>query len=482
MTRTSESQQSSEELLAASNDMEPVAGVVEVDIPIDTLWECFTQANLWPRWNPCFFWGYNRDLILGKQLIWAFQPIRWWYLYKMPAIAKIVEVEPQKKVTWEVTALPGFYARHTYHMEDLGNGKSRFGSWEKATGWSFRLMKWFWIPHFVFVKDRSLEGAEALEKIYQQQGAITSETIPRKNYVAFLLSLLLIIALFAGGIFGGWFYTSYVHQTAISLAPGVDAVLDGGGNSLVIQGDQGALLVDTKFFPGSKTLKKWIDNHVDVPVTQIVDTHFHYDHTQGNILYPDAQIIAHQNVPKLMQLRDSSWWSENPTGIPTKDNLISQKKTLTVGKHKVVLTHPGVAHTEGDLVVYLPQENIVATGDLLFHTYYPFFDLGQGGVSIPDMIKAIRKLAQEYPDANFMPGHGSMAQAEDLTHYADYLDFLYQSVQDAYKKGLSEEETVKQIDLSSWNLSILPSFHEGKLLWATANNNIRWVYQMLSQQ
>ncbi len=171
---------SKEELLAESNDMAPVEGTVEVQIPVATLWESFTQANLWPRWNKCFFWAHNRNLILGQQLIWCFQPIRWWYLYKMPAIAKIVEVEERYKVTWEVTALPGFYARHTYHMEDLGGGRTRFGSWEKARGWSFRLMKWFWVPHFVFVKDRSLEGARFLEEVYRRTGQINERTLNTK--------------------------------------------------------------------------------------------------------------------------------------------------------------------------------------------------------------------------------------------------------------------------------------------------------------
>jgi hypothetical protein len=52
--------------------------------------------------------------------VWAFQPIKPWYLYKLWSIAKIVELEPLSKVTWEVAAFPGMYARHTYHMEDLG--------------------------------------------------------------------------------------------------------------------------------------------------------------------------------------------------------------------------------------------------------------------------------------------------------------------------------------------------------------------------
>ena len=93
------------------------------------------------------------------------EPIRKRYLYKMPAIAKIVEVEPQRKVTWEVTAFPGMYARHTYHMEDLGNGRTRFGSWEQGMGPGFNKLAGCWIPHFTFVKDRSLDGVRYLEKI-----------------------------------------------------------------------------------------------------------------------------------------------------------------------------------------------------------------------------------------------------------------------------------------------------------------------------
>ncbi len=165
------------EALDASNDMAPVQGTVDVAVPVDVLWECFLQANWWPKWNRCFFWVRNEDLIVGHKLIWAFEPVRKWLLYKMPATATIVEREERHKVTWEVTALPGFYARHTYSMEDLGNGLTRFGSWEKATGRGFRLTRWFWLCHFTFVKDRSLEGALLLEEVYRRKGHITGLTL-----------------------------------------------------------------------------------------------------------------------------------------------------------------------------------------------------------------------------------------------------------------------------------------------------------------
>ena len=87
------------ERLARSQDMAPVTGTVDVAIPVSLLWQTFTNARKWPKWNKCFFWVHNRDLIQDRKLIWIFQPVRWWMLYKMPAMAKIVEVEKEKDVS-----------------------------------------------------------------------------------------------------------------------------------------------------------------------------------------------------------------------------------------------------------------------------------------------------------------------------------------------------------------------------------------------
>ena len=127
------------------------------------------------------FWVHNSDLQPGQELIWVFEPIRRWYLYKLPARARIVELESQHKVTWEVTFIPGFYARHTYSMEDLGAGRTRFGSWEKAMGPIFRLLRVFWLAHFVFVKERSLLGAQTLETIYREKGSLHPQHLLSKD-------------------------------------------------------------------------------------------------------------------------------------------------------------------------------------------------------------------------------------------------------------------------------------------------------------
>lgn len=466
--------------LLASTEMAPVQGTVEVDVPAGVLWEAFRHADWWPRWNKCFFWARNRDLKLGDKLIWAFEPIWPWYLYKMWATANIVELVPGRKVTWEVTALPGFYARHTYHVEDLGGGRSRFGSWEQAMGAQIRTapVKRFWVAHFTFVKDRSLEGAKTLEEVYKRDGKITKDRLRPRRYWKFWLAVLLVLLALAAGALALWFYRAYLRPERVTLAPGVDLITAGGGNSLVVKDGADLLVVDTKFPPASG----WFSGRVadDYGAANlVVNTHYHYDHTQGNTDYPGAKIYAHRAVPDLMRKFDNDWWKDHQAGVPTQ--AVDGEARLRVGAQEVVLTYPGApAHTHGDLWAYLRRgdKEIVATGDLVFHTYYPFMDLGEGGMDLGGLIAAVRSLAARHPNAAFVPGHGPVASAADLNRYADYLQSLNDEVARARAAGQTEDQAAAGIDLSKWGLSTLPSFHGGHLCWATAEMNVRWVYQL----
>jgi len=141
----------------------PVEGEVELDLPLESLWERFADVPGWPQWNGSIWRARVRggELREGATLIWAFNPIRPRYLYKLPATAEIVECAPGRRVTWEVRA-PGFHALHSYLFADLGEGRSRFGSWEVAEGAAFRGLRRFWLAHFRFVCRESLAGAERL--------------------------------------------------------------------------------------------------------------------------------------------------------------------------------------------------------------------------------------------------------------------------------------------------------------------------------
>lgn len=460
--------------LASSTDMVPVQGSVDIDIPADELWAFFARPNLWSRWNPCFLWALNTTLVADEHLVWCFKPIKNYYPYVMPAIANIIELVPGRKVTWEVTALPGFYAHHTYSVEPLGPGRSRFSSWEQAMGGGFLQMKRFWLAHFTFVKDSSLAGARMLGEIYRRDGNLYS-LVEQRDHLASLKDGALTALSAVAPL---WFYRSYVRSDVVAMAPGVHAVLGGGGNSLVVESDSEALLIDTKFPPGANQLARWVKRHVKAPVTKIVNTHYHYDHTQGNEQYPHATIIAHERVPAMMLQQDGDFWAHHRHGIPGV-GVRDGGETIQVGKKSIELFYPGPAHTRADLVAHLVEDDILATGDLFFHTYYPFFDLSRAGVAIPDIIAAIRTVANRYPTARVMPGHGPLATIQDLRAYASYLEYLVESVSRAVAAGQTEREAVRTVALGAWKRKILPSFHDQRLSWGTRENNIRNVYRAI---
>ena len=287
----------------------------------------------------------------------------------------MVEVKKNDHVTWEVTVLPGFYARHTYFMEDLGNDRTRFGSWEQAMGPSFRLLKRFWLAHFAFVKDRSLHGVRFLEQIYRRTGRIDDQVLEPRDYLPlvgaiheFLLRPIQLLL------------PSYVE-----LTPGVYAALGGGGNSLVVYSGGSVLLVDSKFPPFASQLRKWIERNTGSPVKTVVNTHYHYDHTQGNHLYSDARIIAQKEAPCLMEERDGKWWHRHPGGVPKATDLIDETVEANVGGQTVVVNPGGQGHTATDLWIHLRRGDldIIATGDVASLGVYPFFDMGQGVQTSP---------------------------------------------------------------------------------------------------
>lgn len=459
--------------LTRSDEMTPIEGAIDIDVPAAKLWELFAQAHLWPRWNRCFLWVHNPTLNNGSKLIWMFQPIKRWYLYKMPAVATIIELVPGRKVTWEVTALPGFYAHHTYTIDPLPGDRARFRSWEKAYGWSFRAMKDFWLAHFTFVKDSSLEGARFLQEVYRRDGDFEKIATPAFGCTTRDTALTVLSA--AAPL---WFFNSYVKLEASQLAPRVHAVLGGGSNSLVVEDGDEALLVDTKFPPGSRLLSCWVAKHVRAPITQVVNTHYHYDHTQGNELFRKATVVAHERVPAYMFAEDGDYWSKHQGGVPAV-GVGDRGQIVSVGKKEVQLFYPGPAHTHGDLVVYVPADKILATGDLFFHTFYPFFDPSRVGVSLPGLIRSIRTVVARFPDTKtVVPGHGPLATLRDFEQYGQYLETLYGLVESTIQKGWSEDQAIEDLDLSAWKRKVLPSFHGGKLYWATRESNIRAVYRL----
>jgi pimeloyl-ACP methyl ester carboxylesterase len=141
----------------------PIVGWGDVALSVEELWQAFTDVERWRAWNSCIRRArveHDGPLREGARLVWTFRPIKRWYPYVLPARATIVEVDPQRRVTWEVRA-PGLHALHSYLFADGPLG-SQFGSWEIAEGWLYRATRRFWLAHFRFVRDASIDGAATL--------------------------------------------------------------------------------------------------------------------------------------------------------------------------------------------------------------------------------------------------------------------------------------------------------------------------------
>src|SRR5262249_20284244 len=154
---------------------------------------------------------------------------------------------------------------HTYHVQPLGDGRCRFGSWEQAMGWGFRIIRRFWIAHFTFVKDESLIGARRLETIYKQSGSISEAGIRGASYLKKGIGGIGRVGAVGALIAGGWFYIRYLRLEHYDLAPNVHAVLSAGGNSIIVRDGVETLLIDPKFPPGSSWLRRWMAGHGGPP-------------------------------------------------------------------------------------------------------------------------------------------------------------------------------------------------------------------------
>src|SRR4030095_12653206 len=153
------------------------------------------------------------------------------------------------------------------------------------------------------------------------------------------------------------------------LKPDVYAAIGGaGGNSTIIIGKTGVIVVDAKQTEaGAKDLLAQIAKITPKPVTTVFLTHSDGDHVNGLVAYPaGVKVIAHENNKKEQEAALAAGGrGAPPPGRPPSQVVTRNKETMTIDGVKLELYHWAPAHTSGDLIVYLPDQKIVATGDIV---------------------------------------------------------------------------------------------------------------------
>jgi cyclase len=207
--------------------------------------------------------------------------------------------------------------------------------------------------------------------------------------------------------------------TMKQLKPNVWAGIGGsGGNSTIIIGKTSVIVVDAKQTEaGAKDLLAEIAKITPKPVTTVFLTHSDGDHVNGLVAYPaGVKVIAHENNKKELEAAIAA----GGRGAPPPDRLPSQvvtkaKETMTIDGVKLELYHWAPAHTSGDLMVYLPSEKIVATGDIIVTNRAddnPNIHAEKNG-STSGWITNVKGLVGLNADT-YIPGHGDLVTKADV--------------------------------------------------------------------
>jgi cyclase len=207
----------------------------------------------------------------------------------------------------------------------------------------------------------------------------------------------------------------------------IDMLTGKGGNVGVLTGDDGVLLIDDDYHGMTQALRDALQSlgHTGT-VAYVVNTHWHGDHTDGNLaLGREAQIVAHDNV-RIRLLQPQEIKQFNMTSDPYPEEALpeitySATMTLHINGEIVDIVHYPNGHTDGDSVVFFRNANVVHMGDHFFNGFFPFIDVGTGGniVSMTQNVGDI--LARIDKNTRVIPGHGALASKAELQSFHDML-------------------------------------------------------------
>ena len=237
-----------------------------------------------------------------------------------------------------------------------------------------------------------------------------------------------------------------IQITTIPVRDNIYMLQGSGGNIGVAIGDEGTLIVDDQFAPLTTRITAAIAALTDKPVNFVVNSHFHFDHTDGNPNFgrAGAYIVATDNSRKRMEatqvLTGSGRVQEPYTGTGLPRITFVDTMRFYLNGDTIDLMDTGHGHTNGDAQVYFREANVIHTGDIFVRYGLPFIDQDNGG-SIDGMIDSCERLANLInADTIIIPGHGQLSTRQDLLDYRNMLVVIRSNLVRAKVMGLSNEE------------------------------------------
>ena len=234
-----------------------------------------------------------------------------------------------------------------------------------------------------------------------------------------------------------------------------------GGNIAASVGEDGIVIVDDQFAPLADKIQAALKELkiTDKPVRFVINTHYHGDHTGGNVPFANSgsTVIAQDNVRK----RLVSGGAAGNGGSVKMDVKPADKAALPIitFEHDVTVhlngediraLHFPSGHTDGDSIIFFPKANVVHMGDDFVRYGFPFIDVTSGG-SVQGMIDAMEKATAQLPaDVKVIPGHGQLSNLDDVRAFTKMLKETSAVVQKALKDKKTLDQMKSEKILAPW--------------------------------
>ena len=220
-----------------------------------------------------------------------------------------------------------------------------------------------------------------------------------------------------------------------------------GGNTAVFVTDAGVVIVDTKLAGWGRVILDKIKTVTDKPVTTIINTHTHGDHTGSNSMFaPTVEIVAHENTKANMEKMDA-FKGENAKFLPKRT--YQDRLTIGRGKDQIDLYYFGRGHTNGDTWVVFPALRVMHTGDMFAWKDAPTLDRNNGGSGLEYAQTVGKALATVKNVDTLIVGHSPLRTIPELREYQQFMNEFVAAVRDAKQSGKSVDDAAAAINLGA---------------------------------
>lgn len=253
-----------------------------------------------------------------------------------------------------------------------------------------------------------------------------------RNYIVYAAAIVIFLATAGYHLLFGYITTHQIGErlTVISRQNLFSVI---GANVVLYNDPVAALVIDTQLAPVAAATKAKIDSLAMGAIKTVIVTHWHPDHSGGIATYAASTVYTHPNVARVLSAPHEGFGLTKPgshhafsrrdaDAMPNAS--VDDELELQLADSTIRVVHYPKAHTDGDLVVFFPHDNVVVLGDLVWPNAFPFIDVHNGG-SVRGLEAALADILQrsDHPGdtSRYIPGHGSPLSRGEMQLYLEML-------------------------------------------------------------